>query len=132
MTKIYLFIFLLIELGSSSAPVVPRSLDRIPDVFFYGDGYDRLLPLIAGSFHLVAAADEFIIGIYINDNIHPIFDRRQRQVIVNIENEENIQMTPYLHQLYDHHFVRFHMQPSPRLIDNAVPSASISKRRRHN
>ena len=110
MTKIYPFFFLLIELGSSSAGVVPRFLNRIPHVYFYGDGHGRLLPLIAGSFHIVAATDEFIIGIYINENIHPIFDRRQRQIFVNIENEQNIQMTPYLQQLYGHHFVRFNRQ----------------------
>ena len=102
----------------------------IPNVYFYDDGYVHILPLIADSFHFVAA-DEFITGLYINENIHLIFDRKQRQIIVNIENEQNIQMTPYLQQLYGHNFVRFH--PScQHFIDNAESSASVSKHCRQN
>ena len=88
--------------------------ESLNTVSFYGDVYGRLIPLIAGSFHNVAVHDDLVIGIYIGQAIHPIYDHERHQIAVflNGEEEHNVIMTPELHETYDHLFVP--IRPLPR------------------
>ena len=78
----------------------------LTNVTYYGDEYGELLPLIAGSFHIVAADNQFIIGLYINESVYPLYNRDRQQVVVTIIGDHTIVMTEELHEDYDHYFVR--------------------------
>ena len=103
--SIPIYIYFFSELSSSSVHrdlVVPESINSIS---FYEDDYGRLIPHIAGSFHYVAIHDDLVIGIFIGEGIHRIYDDQRQQILVSLVDDRNIRMTPELHQIYDHYYV---------------------------
>ena len=111
----------------------PLEIDRLPDVSYFGDETGHLIPLIAGSFHIVGVRDNLLLGIYINDSLHPIYDSTRHQILINVANNQIVRMTPQLHLMYAHYFVR--PRPNPRQrpgFDNNGKSSVSNKRRKHN
>lgn len=118
-------LFLLAELSSSSVEREPLATETI-SACFYGDGFGHRIPLIAGSFQTVATDGVFIAGIYIDHNIHPIFDGAGRQILITLHGRQNVVMTPQLHKRYDRYFVRFRF-PTPPLPRPRPPSHPRSR-----
>ena len=121
------FLFLFTELSSSSEVreiLVPTPLQHVA---YYRDAQGYLIPIIAGSFHYVAADDFFIIGLMMHGHIYAIYDIQQRQVVVTADHSENVLMTEELHEDYDQFFVRL-SPPTPRRSNPAAPD----QRRRNN
>ena len=100
--KTLLFLFLLIGLTSSSNHLHPRNLERIPDIHYYADINNTLIPLIEGVMPQIVRDQYLMVGLYIGTLIRPIFDRHKRQVIVDLRSRQNIYMTPALYQRYGH------------------------------
>ena len=118
-----LFSFLITELSSSSNPTGRLISRALSNISFYRDTQGRLIPLIAGSFHYVAANEEFVIGISMDDSILAIYDSQRRQVLVRRDDLQNVVMTIELHEEYDEYF--------GHLRSNSPPHSSRNQRRRH-
>ena len=130
--------FLFTELGSSS-DLIHGFVATSISAAYYRDAQGYLIPMIAGSFHNVAADDEFIIGIIMHDLIYAIYDDDKRQIVIREDNQQQVRMDRELHEYYDHHFVRLSPptpQHSPHHWPSHLPPYSPSQlrnqRRRHN
>ena len=120
--------FLPSELSSSSVQQVDYLAEVYRNVAFYGDEYGHLIPLFAGSCYDVAVVNgELAIGIYIGADIYPIYDDQRRQIVVTTDELHHIIMTPEMHQMFDHNFVR--VRPHPR---HPFPLLNPGRRPRQN
>ena len=100
--KTLLFLFLPTGLSSSARHLRPRNPELYPDIHYYADENNTLIPLIEGLSPQIVRDQNLMIGIYIGDLIRPIFDRDQRQVVVDLRSRQNVHMTPALYQRYGH------------------------------
>lgn len=113
---------------------IPRSVAHY-GVFFYGDGHGGLIPLIDGSFYNAATSRAHVIGIYIDNNIHPIYDSAGVQVFLTLPFHQLIPVTPELHAKYDRLFVGYRPATPPRTpkhLRQDSPDSRPSQRRRLN
>ena len=70
----------------------PIQLDAVPDIHFYQDLNGDLIPLMAGRFNF-RREGHFLVGIEVNGNIRPLFDRLQKMIMVDIETHHNVPMS---------------------------------------
>lgn len=82
------------------------------DASYYGDEYGHLIPLIAGSFNNVLVDSLYIVGIYIGEDVHPIYDSNRRQILITLEGNYHVVMNQQLNYHYNHVFVNFRL-PTP-------------------
>ena len=104
--------------------MIPRALNNVA---FYRDAEGYLIPLIAGSFQHVAVVSEFVIGIIMRNRIYAIYDNRERQILVILDDLESILMSEELHERFDQFFVRLSPPTPPRL----NPDTPNQRRRDH-
>lgn len=106
--KIHKFLFLLAELSLTAVPAPPRNNDIIRDVRFYADLYGIHYPLIDGVHYHLADDEHVVYGVHINGIVRPIFDEEGRQVVVRLDNNHNIVMTPELKRYFAPKFLWAH------------------------
>ena len=124
----YPHLFLLTELSSSSVHRNENMMLSLSEAVFYRDERGYLIPLIAGSFHYTALVNnEFIIGIFIDDDIHPIYNRARQQIVVTNDNPHSIVMTEEMHRHFDSLFVRLRSPSPPQRIFSRTGLGSPSR-----
>ena len=119
------FLFLFIELCSSSEVIQALISNALTDISYYRDEQGYLIPVFAGSFHYLAATSDFIIGLYMNDLTYAIYDIQWRQMVIERNDDEVVLMTQELHERFDQCFVRVGPPTPPR----SHPAAPNQQRR---
>ena len=82
--------------------------DNLPDISYYANREGELTPLIAGTSPGAVANPPLLLGVNIDGQIHPIFDRRHRWIMVNLHTGQIIPVSINLHRLY-RRFFPFHI-----------------------
>ena len=116
------------ELSFSSNLIRPFVPENVPDVHYYANREGQLTPIIAGTIPRAVYDHMFFLGVIINDQLHPIFDRHRRWILVELHTARTVIVTPELYHTYGY------MYPA-RIIsqfENHNNVALVMPRRRHN
>ena len=137
------FLFLLAELSLSSNFLHPFNPENVPDdVRYYANPEGELTPIIAGTLPQAVHDDIFFLGVNMHGNLHPIFDRRCRWILVHLHNLQTVVVTAELYHNYSHlfpvriisllenHYGREFVMP--RRPCNASPNRPANSRHRNN
>ena len=81
--------------------LIPES---VPDIRYYVNREGELTPMIAGSFPEAATHPPLLLGVKIDDHVHPIFDHRLRWIMVDLNTYEIIPMTLNLYRIHRYDF----------------------------
>ena len=78
------------------------------DIHFYLDNTNNLRP-ITGEFQPITDNNMHLIGILVNDQVCPVFDRFEKMVMVRLEDNTNLPMLPNMARRYGFPVLRHHM-----------------------
>lgn len=126
--NIHSIVFIFTELGSSSIdmqPNVPYRYRGRPDIHYYADHENYLVPL-----HLPSSPVDYqlkkdglnYIGILVNNDVRPMFDRNRKNVIARIFDIGTL--IPMNELIANRWYFMFPFKESLQLYNNAVSSVS--------
>ena len=78
--------------------------ENVPDIRYYASREGELIPLIAGSMPEAVAEPPLLLGVNIDGDVHPIFDRRRRWIMVDLFTRQIIPVTLNLYHAYSDTF----------------------------
>ena len=81
--------------------VIPNNL---PDISYYANQEGELTPIIAGANPTAVINPPLLLGVTIDGQLYPIFDRRQRWIMVDTISEHSIPVSIHLRRIYRHLF----------------------------
>ena len=120
-------------------PFIPSNEPEIP---FYANREGVLIPLIAGNIPDLETTPTYLLGLRLNGQLLPLFDRHRRWVFMLLQNFQVVIVSPQLYHAYGHRYpasiisqlenrnnVEFVMPIRHR---NASPNSPTNRRREYN